>query len=197
MNNPHYNARTPFHNRSQIVEGVLKEAKSVKEVAEGLDVNRSTVYKWMARYRQVWEKALYNWSSRPKCSSQRMSVERVTTISALRRRRMSCLEIAFRHSLSVYNITLELKSLGLNKLSRMEFKRPAIPYWHKALGDIIHLGIKELGRMMEWIVAFMETISNGKMVLVGSMYMYALTTKAAWHTTRYCLVRRLSAPPAF
>ncbi|MBU4384893.1 MAG: helix-turn-helix domain-containing protein, partial [Proteobacteria bacterium] len=51
VNNPHQNARTTFYSRALIVQRVLKEGKSVKEVAEALGVSRRTVYKWLARYK--------------------------------------------------------------------------------------------------------------------------------------------------
>ena len=45
MNNPHQNARTTFYSRALIEQRVLKEGKSVKEVAVALGVSRRTVYR--------------------------------------------------------------------------------------------------------------------------------------------------------
>ena len=52
MNNPHQNARTTFYSRALIVQRVLKERRSVREVAEALGVSRRTIYKWLVRYKQ-------------------------------------------------------------------------------------------------------------------------------------------------
>ena len=111
MNNHHQNARTTFHNR------VL--------VARQLGISRRTVYKWLARYRQGGEAALHDRSSRPHRSPRRLPVERVATIAALRRRRMSSLEIAFLLSMPISTVTCELRRLGLNRLPRLE-PRPAV-----------------------------------------------------------------------
>ncbi len=146
MNNHHQNARTTFHSRALIVQRVLKEGKCAREAAQQLGISRRTVYKWLARYRAGCEIALYNQSSRPKRSPRRMPVERVATIASMRRRRMSCLQIAFSLSLPISSVTLELRRLGLNRLSRLEPKPPVIRYEHKAPGDMIHVDIKKLGR---------------------------------------------------
>ena len=52
MNSHHKNARATFHSRDLIVQRVLKEGKSARQVAEALGVSRRTVDKWLARYRQ-------------------------------------------------------------------------------------------------------------------------------------------------
>ena len=71
----------------------------------------------------------------------------VATIAALRRRRMSSLQIAFPLSLTISSVTLELRRPGLNRMSRLESKPPLIRYEHKAPGNRLHLGIKKLGRI--------------------------------------------------
>ena len=147
MNNQHQNARTTFYSRALIVQRVLKEGKSVKEVAEALGVSRRTVYKWLARYRAGGQYAPHDRSSRPRRSPRRLPVERLATIAAMRRTRMSSLQIAFSLSMPLSTVTLELRRLGLNRLSRLEPKPPIIHYEHKAPGKMIHLDIKKLGRI--------------------------------------------------
>ena len=147
MNNHHQNARTTFYSRMLMVERVLKEGKKVKEVAEQFGVSPRTVHKWLARYRQGGQAALHNRSSRPFHSPRRMPVEKVATIAALRRRRMSSLDIAFCLSLPLSSVTLELRRLGLNRLSCLEPKAPIMRYEHESPGDMIHVDIKKLGRI--------------------------------------------------
>ena len=146
MNNHHQNARTTVFSRMLIVERI-KEGMKVKEVAEGLGVSRRTVYKWLARYRQGGGDDLYNHTSRPRKSPRRRPVEPVATIAALRRMRLSSLEIAFSLSLPVSSVTLELRRLKLNKLSGLEPKPPVVRYEYKAPGEMIHLDVKKLGRI--------------------------------------------------
>jgi len=147
MNNHHHNARTTFHSRMLMVQRVREQGKSIREVADGLGVSRRTVYKWLARYREGGQGALHNRSSRPHRSPRRMPVERVATIAAMRRMRMTGPSIAFTLSLPLSTVGLELRRLGLNKLSRLEPKGPIQRYEHEAPGDMIHLDIKKLGKI--------------------------------------------------
>ena len=147
MNNHHQNARTTFYSRALIVQRVLKEGKSVREVAEALGVSRRTVYKWLSRYRKGGQGALYDRSSRPRRSPRRLPVGRVATIAAMRRMRVNSPQIAFSLSMPLSTVTLELRRLGLNRLSRLEPKPPIIRYDHKAPGDMIHLDVKKLGKI--------------------------------------------------
>jgi transposase InsO family protein len=147
VNNHHQNARTTFHSRALIVKRVLKEGKSVREVAESLGVSRRTVYKWLARYKAGGQDALYGRSSRPRRSPRRLPVGRVATIAAMRRMRMSSPQIAFSLSMPLSTVTLELRRLGLNRLPRLEPRPPVIRYEHKAPGEMIHLDVKKLGKI--------------------------------------------------
>ena len=71
----------------------------------------------------------------------------VATIAAMRRMPVSSSLTAFCRSLPLSSVTLELRNLGLNRLSRLEPKPPVIRYEPKAPGDMIHLDIKKLGRI--------------------------------------------------
>ena len=147
MNNHHQNARTTFHSRVLIVRRVLNEGMSAQEVAEQLGISSRTVYKWVARYKDGGREGLHNRSSRPRRSPRRLPVEKVATIAAMRRMRMTSPAIAFTLSLPLSSVGLELRRLGLNKLSRLEPKPPVMRYEHKKPGDMIHLDIKKLGRI--------------------------------------------------
>lgn len=147
MNNYYENARTTVYSREQMVKRVLNEGVSVSLVAGQFGVSRRTVYKWLTRYRQGGSAALQNRTSRPHRSPRRRPVEQVATMAALRRRRMSSLQIAFSLSLPVSSVTLELRRLGLNKLPGLEPKPPVIRYEHKHPGDMIHMDVKKLGRI--------------------------------------------------
>ena len=120
---------------------------SVHEVAEGLGVSSRTVYKWLARHRQGGQAALHNRCSRPHRSPRRMAVERVATVAAMRRMRMSGPAIAFSLSMPLSTVGLEIRRLGLSRLPRLEPEVPVIRYEHENPGDMIHLDIKKLGRI--------------------------------------------------
>lgn len=146
MNNPHQNARTTVYSRGLMVQRVM-EGKEVAQVARDFGVSRRTVHKWLSRYRQGGEAALENRSSRSHGSPRRLAVERVATLAALRRMRMSGPAIALALSLPLSSVTNELRRLGLNKLSRLEPKPPVVRYEHQAAGDMVHIDIKKLGRI--------------------------------------------------
>ena len=61
--------------------------------------------------------------------------------------RMSGPAIAFCLSMPLSTVGLELRRLGLNRLSRLEPKPPVMRYEHEKPGDMIHLDIKQLGRI--------------------------------------------------
>lgn len=146
VNNPHQNARTTFYSRALMVKRV-REGVKASEVANQLGISRRTVYKWLARYRQGGEAALHNHTSRPQRSPRRMPVERVASIAALRQRRLSSLKIASSLSLPISSVTLELRRLGLNRLSRLEPRPPVIRYEYQRPGEMIHMDIKKLGKI--------------------------------------------------
>lgn len=147
MNNPHKNARTTVYSRGLLVKRVKEQGMSVKEAAAQQGISRRTAYKWLGRYEQGGEAALDNRGSRPHRSPRRLAVERVATLAALRRMRMSSPAIALALSLPLSSVTNELKRLGLSKLPRLEPRQPVVRYEHSQPGEMIHLDIKKLGRI--------------------------------------------------
>jgi hypothetical protein len=120
---------------------------SARGVADQLGISRRTVYKWVARYKQGGLAALHNRSSKPRSNPRRLPVERVATIAAMRRMRMTSPAIACSLSMPLSTVGLELRRLGLNKLSRLEPRPPVMRYEHEKPGDMIHLDIKKLGKI--------------------------------------------------
>ena len=147
MNNHHQNARTTFHSRELMVDRVLKRGMAVSLVADQFGVSRQTVYKWIWRFREGGLSALHNRHSRPSRMPRRMPVQTVATIAAMRRMRMTSPAISLALSLPLSTVGLEIRRLGLNRLSRLEPRPPVIRYEHDKPGDMIHLDIKKLGRI--------------------------------------------------
>ena len=147
MNNHHQNARTTVHIRALMVQRVMEQGMPARQVAEQFGVDVSTVYKWLRRFREGGLEALRDRSSRPHRCPRRLPVERIATLAAMRRMRMSSPEIAFSLSMPVSTVTNELRRLKLNRLSRMEPRPPVVRYEHSRPGDMVHLDIKKLGRI--------------------------------------------------
>ena len=146
MNNPHHNARTLVFHRHLMVQRV-REGKTVSQVAQELGVSKRTVYKWLARHRQGGQAALENRSSRPHRSPRRLEHEKVRRIHQLRQGHKSSLQIAFALSMPLSTVTLTLRRLGLNRISRLQAKPPVRRYEYSQPGEMIHLDTKKLGRI--------------------------------------------------
>ncbi len=179
-----------------MVKRVMEQGMSPRRVAEQLGVNASTVYKWLRRYREGGLAALPDRSSRPHKSPRRLPVERVATLAALRRMRLSSPAIAFTLSLPVSSVTNELRRLGLSKPSRLEPRPPVVRHEHQAPGDMIHLDIKKPGRIDGVGHRITATAQGTSAEPAGSTRRSAWTAMAAWPAPSSCPTRRPPPPPA-
>ena len=126
MNNNHKNARITVYIRELMIKRVMNERMSASGVALQFRVSRRTVYTWLNRYKQGGWQLWHTRSSKPLHSPKRMSVEQVATIAAMRRMRMTGPAIAYSLSLPLSTVGLELRRLGLNKLSRLDEPIPVL-----------------------------------------------------------------------
>jgi transposase InsO family protein len=85
-------------------------------------------------------------SSRPHRSPNRTPAETEAVIETLRRLRMTGREIAEKLSMPLSTVTLVLKRIGLNRLSKLEPPEPPNRYCRRHPGELIHIDIKKLGR---------------------------------------------------
>ena len=130
-----------------MVDRVLKRGMSVRKVAVQFGISRQTVYKWIWRFKEGGLSALHNRHSRPRRMPRRMPVQTVATIAAMRRMRMTSPAISLALSVPLSTVGLDIRRLGLNRLSRLEPKHPVIRHGHDKPGDMIHLDIKRLARI--------------------------------------------------
>src|SRR5215472_7889919 len=68
-----------------VINAVLVEGQSVKEVCEAHDISRSWLYELIARYRQLGDEGLTAQSKRPRSSPSRVSAAIEEEIVALRK----------------------------------------------------------------------------------------------------------------
>lgn len=85
-------------------------------------------------------------SSRPHHSPTRTPAETEQIIERLRRLRMTGPQIAVKLSMPLSTVTLVLKRIGLNRLSKLEPLEPPNRYCRRHPGELIHIDIKKLGR---------------------------------------------------
>jgi transposase InsO family protein len=143
----HGNARLAPHGRKLLVERVVGRQMSLQSAALSAGVSARTASKWVARYRAEGELGLYDRSSVAHSIPGRTHEQRVVTIAALRRLRMTAAEIAGVLEMPLSTVSAVLLRIGLGKRSRLEPPEPANRYERKQPGELIHIDIKKLGRI--------------------------------------------------
>jgi transposase InsO family protein len=145
----HGNARTCPNSRRLLIERVIEEDWSVSAAAAAAGISERTVYRWLSRFRQEGAQGLIDRSSRPLRSPGQLPAEKVQAICSLRRLRMTAAEIAEVLSLALSTVSLWLKRTGLGKRSRLEPPEPPNRYERRHPGELVHVDIKQLGRISE------------------------------------------------
>ena len=143
----HGNARTCPNSRKLLVERILGEGWLLTEAAAAAGVSERSARKWVARFRVEGEAGLLDRSSAPKRIPHRTPAERVESIEALRKLRMTAAEIAEALGMALSTVSLWLKRIGLGKRSRLEPPEPPNRYERARPGELVHVDIKQLGRI--------------------------------------------------
>lgn len=125
----------------------LEAGEGVQAVAAGLQLSRTTVYRWWRRYRVEGAPGLHDRSSRPHHSPRARPAWQRRRIRRLRERRWSSLRIAGALGLPVSTVVHIQRRLGLSRLGPCEPRRPVIRYERRRPGALIHLDVKKLGRI--------------------------------------------------
>jgi transposase InsO family protein len=129
-----------------ICQRVLEQHWTLAQAAEAAGCSERTAAKWLKRY-QDGDRDLLDRSSRPRRSPHRLPGERVQTIEALRRLRMTAAEIAEILGIPISTVSLWLSRLGLGKRSRLQPPEPPNRYERRHPGELVHVDIKRLGRI--------------------------------------------------
>jgi len=144
--NVHKNARmTPF-GRERAVKQVVGQAYTPAAAAAAAGVSVRTIYKWVSRYRQEGVAGLADRASRPRRVRCALSAKQRQLIERLRRERRPYREIAKRTRAPLSTLARYVRSLGLERLDRLEPKPPVQRYEHEHPGDLVHLDTKRLSR---------------------------------------------------
>jgi len=143
----HGNARTCPKSRQLLVDRVLLEGWSVTAAAEAAGVSERTVWRWLKRWRDEGRGGLIDRSSRPHRSPKQLAGRQVEAIRSLRKLRMTAAQIAEVLGLALSTVSLWLKRIGLGKRSRLEPPEPPNRYERGRPGELVHVDIKQLGRI--------------------------------------------------
>jgi transposase InsO family protein len=144
----HANARTCPNSRRLLVDRIEREGWALTAAAEAAAVRERTACKWLARWRSEGERGLVDRSSAPRSRPGRIAAERLAAIEALRRLRMTGAEIAECLGMALSTVSRWLRRIGLGRLSRLEPPEPPNRYERKRAGELVHLDVKKLGRIV-------------------------------------------------
>jgi transposase InsO family protein len=144
----HANAALSLKQRRRMVRRVVDEGWSLTKAAEAAEVSERTCSKWVERYRGEGAAGLSERSAAPRSIPHRTPADRVEAIAALRRLRMTGAEIADCLGMARSTVSAVLLRIGLGKLSRLEPPEPPNRYERSRPGELIHIDVKKLGRIL-------------------------------------------------
>ena len=134
--------------RALIVHRIRQEQWPPAEAAAAAGVSVRTTYKWLRRHRLGGRPALEDASSRPSRQPRRTSPATVAAIVSARHERRTAWEIATRLQVPRSTVAAVLVRVGLNRLAHLVPPPPIQRYEHTRPGELVHLDIKPLGRIL-------------------------------------------------
>ncbi len=144
----HANARTCPNSRKLLVRRIEEKNWSLMAAAEAAGISERSAAKWLARWRAEGEAGLLDRSSAPRRRPTQLPADRVRAIEALRRLRMTAAEIAEVLDMALSTVSRWLQKIGLGKRSRLEPPEPPNRYERSRPGELIHVDVKKLGRIL-------------------------------------------------
>jgi transposase InsO family protein len=144
--NVHKNARLTPRRRHELVVR-LEAGEPLKRVARGLDISARTARKWWTRYRGEGPMGLHDRSSRPQVSPTSTAAPIQLAAKVLRWQHWTCAQIATALDVSASTVARILRRAGVRRRGPLEAPRVIQRYEHSAVGDMVHLDTKKLGRI--------------------------------------------------
>ena len=144
----HHHARLTVHGREHLAKNVVEGRLSLCEAAAEHGLSRQTAAKWVRRFRAEGVGGLCDRSSRPHRLRQATTDELICRVEALRRERWTGIRIAQATGLSRATVSRILTRLKLNRIRMLEPAPPVVRYEHAAPGDMLHIDIKKLARIV-------------------------------------------------
>jgi transposase InsO family protein len=126
---------------------VVELGWSLTQAAAAAEVSERTCSKWVARYRVEGLAGLVDRSSAPGVVANRTAEQTVQVIAALRRLRFTGPEIAELLDRPLSTVSGILTRIGMGKLGRLGME-PANRYERQRPGELIHVDVKKLGRIV-------------------------------------------------
>jgi transposase InsO family protein len=143
----HANARLSPNGRRLLIDRIESDGWTVEAAAEAAGISERTARKWLSRWRAEGPDGLLDRSSAPRIVANRTDEARIACIAALRRLRMTGPEIAETLAMALSTVSGILTSINMGKLGRLGLE-PARRYERSRPGELIHIDIKKLGRIV-------------------------------------------------
>jgi transposase InsO family protein len=179
----HANARTCPNSRKLLVTRIEEESWSLMPAAEAAGISERSARKWLARWRAEGEAGLTDRSSAPRRVPSRLPADRLEAIEALRRLRMTAAEIAEVLGMALSTVSRWLARIGLGKRSHLEPPEPSNRYERKRPGELIHVDVKKLGR----ILAAGHRVTGQRKSQVSTRKERKRHGKAGWEFVHVCV----------
>ena len=144
--NTHKNARLTFLGRKTLIERIHR--RGLNAAAADAGISERSARKWLARHRAEGDAGLVDRSSRPHRLRAALDARQRDTALTLRGDRLTIRAIATQQGVPVSTLRRWLASQGMNRLPRLNPPPPVVRYEHAAPGDLLHLDIKKLGRIV-------------------------------------------------
>lgn len=141
----HRNARTCPESRELLARRVLEQGWTLTAAAEAAGVSVPTARKWVRR--RARGESLEDRPSAPRRVANRTPPDRVEAVLALRRLRLTAVEIAEALGMAPSTVSLVLKRHGLGRLARLGAEGPERRYERARPGELVHIDVKKLGRI--------------------------------------------------
>jgi len=146
--NLHSRAKTTPESRELLIRRVQAEGWSRRKAAEAFGLSVRTAAKWLRRFRLEGAAGLRDRSSRPHRSPQRTPENLQRRLLELRQKRLTGLEIAQTLGLPRATVSRILRKAGVGRLRSLQPPEPPRRYEHEHPGDLLHIDIKKLGRIV-------------------------------------------------
>jgi transposase InsO family protein len=134
--------------RALLVQRIRQHGWSAGTAAAAAGISTRTAYKWLARHRLGGRLALLDRASTPHRQPRRTSAEVIARIVAARYQRRTAWAIAVQLQIPRSTVAAILARLGLNRLARLTPAPPVIRYERTRPGELVHLDIKPLARIL-------------------------------------------------
>jgi transposase len=144
----HANAPLSPKGRLALCRRVEEQGWTLRAAAEAAGLSVRSAGKWLARYRCEGAAGLSDRPSTPRSIPHRTPEDRVEAIACLRRLRMTGAEIAECLGMALSTVSAVLARIGLGKLSRLEPPEPPNRYERSRAGELVHIDVKKLGRIL-------------------------------------------------